>query len=65
MAQITMFVCTLIILFPLFFVVTNGAFHHGVFRIPCVENSDCPEKTLPLVMKCIDRHCQYRMIAED
>lgn len=41
----------------------NAGRNHG--RIPCVEDNDCPKKTLPLVMKCIDHHCQYRMIVED
>nr|QQO74693.1 nodule-specific cysteine-rich peptide L25 [Lens culinaris] len=51
-------------MFSLFFVVTNGV-QRSPYHIPCTDHADCPPKTFPLVMRCIDRHCQYRLLAED
>ncbi|CAL5211891.1 unnamed protein product [Lathyrus oleraceus] len=65
MAQILMFVHALVIFLSLFLVVTSSRRRRGPLRISCFEHTDCPEKTFPLVMRCIDNFCQYRLIAED
>nr|QQO74719.1 nodule-specific cysteine-rich peptide L51 [Lens culinaris] len=52
MAQIPVFVYTCIIILSIL-LVTYGE------PIPCETDADCPWKIYPLIMKCIEKNCQY------
>ncbi|AES80458.1 putative Late nodulin [Medicago truncatula] len=55
MAQMLMFVYTLIIFLSLFLVITNSV------RIPCVTVADCPPTILPVFYECIDKFCMLHI----
>nr|BAB40944.1 nodule-specific protein [Pisum sativum] len=55
MAQIQVFVYTCIILLSTLLVAYSEP-------IPCETDKDCPWEIFPLVMKCINKFCEYKIV---
>ncbi|KEH26548.1 Nodule Cysteine-Rich (NCR) secreted peptide [Medicago truncatula] len=59
MAQYLVFLYALIILLSQFIVEKAE-----ITNIPCVSDESCPQVIKPLVIKCIDKFCEYFMEGE-